>query len=151
MRLFLDANVLFAAAVTPAGRAQRLFDLAGAGLCVLVSTPYVLDEVRRNVHNRYPDALGKLGDLASKLEVTPEADVDLVAWAQEHLPAKDAPVLAAAVASRVDLLVTGDKRHFGALYDRELRGVRVVSLAGALWAILATPDNDDIDVDATSS
>ena len=105
----------------------------------------------RKLTDEYPDRLAELTSLLQYVEQVAEADSDLVLWAQNYLPAKDAPILAAAVASRVDLLVTGDKRHFGALYDRELRGVRVVSLAGALWAILATPDNDDIDVDATSS
>jgi len=40
---------------------------------------------------------------------------------------KDAPVLAAALAARADVLVTGDLKHFGALMDRDDLPLRVRS------------------------
>ncbi len=40
---------------------------------------------------------------------------------------KDVPLLCAAIGSRCDLFVTGDRRDFGDLMDRTVRGVRVVS------------------------
>ena len=43
------------------------------------------------------------------------------------LPPKDAPVLAAAIASRADRLLTGDLKHFGHLYGKTIEGVLVVS------------------------
>ncbi len=136
MKLFLDANVLFAAAATPKGRAQRLFQLAEAGLCELCASPYVLDEVRRNLQHKPPGALVRLHDFLSRLQVLADAEAELVAWAQAYLPAKDAPVLAAAVASRADALVTGDRRHFGGLYGRTLKGVALLGLREALERVL---------------
>ncbi|MEO8717286.1 MAG: hypothetical protein ABI423_03595 [Burkholderiales bacterium] len=53
------------------------------------------------------------------------------------LPAKDQPVLAAAIRHGCDALVTGDRSHFGALYGKTFSGVRVHSprsLAEALFA-----------------
>ena len=43
------------------------------------------------------------------------------------LPPKDAPVLAAAIASKADWLLTGDLKYFGNLYGKTIEGVLVVS------------------------
>ena len=45
----------------------------------------------------------------------------------EDLPSEDLPILAAAVASGCTHLWTGDRRHFGTWYGRQLRGLTVVS------------------------
>jgi hypothetical protein len=50
--------------------------------------------------------------------------------ADEELPieldSKDRPVLLAAIAASVDYLLTGDRTHFGHLYDSKVRGVRIL-------------------------
>ena len=70
-------------------------------------------------------------------EVVTEAPAPLVAWALEHgLPLKDAPILAAAAHANADILATGDLRDFGHLFGKSLRGVRIVSLAKAIEAVL---------------
>ena len=84
-----------------------------------------------------PGALARLRSILNELESAADAGDDLLAWAAgAGLPPKDAPVLAVAVAvavlARADLLVTGDRRHFGALYGRTLRGVRVVTPPDAI-------------------
>ena len=43
------------------------------------------------------------------------------------LPDKDQPVLAAAIRLRCDVLVTGDRTHFGAGYGRTFDGVTIHS------------------------
>ena len=43
------------------------------------------------------------------------------------LPPKDAPILAAAIASKADHILTGDLKHFGHLYGRTFQGVLIVS------------------------
>jgi predicted nucleic acid-binding protein len=45
------------------------------------------------------------------------------------LPEKDRPVLAAAIHHRCDMLVTGDRTHFGQLYGKTIRGVTILSPA----------------------
>jgi len=52
------------------------------------------------------------------------------------LPFKDAPILAAAAAARVDLLVTGVRTHFGHLFGQRLRDVTIVLPAEALARVL---------------
>ena len=48
----------------------------------------------------------------------------------------DANVIFSAVHAQANLLVTGDRRDFGHLFGRALRGTRVVTLAAALDLIL---------------
>ena len=133
MRLFLDANVLFTAAHNPEGRAAAIVKLARRGSCALLTSPHALEEATRNLHVKYPEAAEALARLLRTVTVATEASPPLVTWALEQgLPLKDAPILAAAVAGRADMLVTGDRTHFGSLYGRSLRGVEVVTPAEAL-------------------
>ena len=52
------------------------------------------------------------------------------------LPLKDAPILGAAVQARADMLVTGDARHCGHLYDDVVEGMKIVRPVTALAAVL---------------
>lgn len=140
MRVFLDANVLFAAAISPEGRSAALFLLAGQGSCTLLASPHGIAEARRNLEARYPEATGRFESLLGLVTVVPEAPPALVAWGRRHrLPEEDAPILAAAVEARADVLTTGDKMHFGHLFGRSVRGVRVLRLADALALVLKNP------------
>ncbi|KAB8314593.1 PIN domain-containing protein [Tolypothrix campylonemoides VB511288] len=134
MRLFVDANVIFAAAISPDGRCSALFQLASQGYCALLTSPYALEETQRNLVAKYPDALTRLElSLIPDLIIVKEAPLPRVNWAMEMgLPLKDAPILATAVENRADLLVTGDKTHFGSFYGQVLEGVAVVDLREAI-------------------
>jgi predicted nucleic acid-binding protein len=137
MRVFLDANVLFAAAISPKGRSAALFLLAESRVCTLLASAYAVTEARRNVDAGYPDAMERFEHLVEHVAIVPEATSPRVAWArQQGVPAEDAPILAAAIDAGVDVLVTGDRRHFGHLFERTLEGVRVLSLAQALILVL---------------
>jgi predicted nucleic acid-binding protein len=133
VRLYLDANVLFSAAHSVNGRARGLFRLAEFGFCKLVSSEHAISEARRNILVKHPSAVKDLETLADQLTRVPEAGPGLVSWAAGHgLPENDAPILAAAAAAEVDLLVTGDRRHFGHLFGETIGRVRVVPLRDAL-------------------
>lgn len=133
VRLFLNANVLFSACVTPNGRAAALVELARGGICELLASPHAIHEARRNLELRYPGRIDQLGDVLRTVTLVPEAPTALVHWAGEQgLPPEDAPILAAAVYAKADALVTGDRTHFGPLFGRTLKGVRIVALSHAL-------------------
>ena len=137
MRLFLDANVLFTVAHNPGGRSAALFALARQGACALVTSPHAIDEARRNLGLKYPDALRALDDLLRAARATAEPAGSDIAWAlAQRLPAEDAPILAAAARAGANILVTGDRTHFGAMYGRTLRGVEILSPAVALARVL---------------
>ena len=133
MRLFLDANVLFSAAHSERGRARGLFSLAEDGFCSLVTSEHAIGEARRNLTTKNRAAIGDLEALLGIVTRVSEGGPGLVGWASGlGLPENDAPILAAAAASDAELLVTGDRRHFGYLYGQTIGRVRVVSLREAL-------------------
>ena len=137
MRLFLDANILFSASHRDNGSVRVFFRLAEAGACELVSSAYAIDEARRNLARKYPERVTDLEMLLSRLSVGAEATPENIAWAAaQQLPAKDAPILAAAVQAGVALLVTGDQADFGHLYGKSLRGVRVLPPEVAIEQII---------------
>jgi uncharacterized protein len=136
VKLFLDANVIFAAAISPEGRAQALFALVEAGYGTLLTSSFAAEEARRNIARKYPNDMGRLENLLQQCEVVPEGSPEQFAWVHEHLPSKDAPILAAAVAAGAELLVTGDRAHFGTLYGRTFAGTEVISLAEGLARLL---------------
>ncbi len=137
MKLFLDANVLGSAAFSKEGRARALFRLAERSACVLLSSRHAIGEARRNILLKAPNASESLETLLDQVEVVPAADPRVAAWAAGlGLPPNDAPILAAAAGCQAELLVTGDRRHFGSLYGTRPGGVLVATPETALAMVL---------------
>jgi predicted nucleic acid-binding protein len=137
VRIFQDANVLFATAISPEGRSAELFRMAQEGLCILVTSPHAVEEARRNIVSRYPKSAARLDNLLEVTTLTPEASPASIQTArQRRLPEEDLPILAAAVGAEADVLVTGDKTHSGHLFGATVAGVRVIRLADALALLL---------------
>lgn len=127
MRLFLDANVLFAAAWQE-GRSRALLVLARQVGCTLLTSPHALEEARRNLQAQRPAALPILQAQMADLSLVSEAPAEQLEKAlQRGLPLKDAPILAAAWAAGAEVLVTGDRRHFGHLMGQPVEGLRVLT------------------------
>lgn len=125
MRIFLDANILFSAAKSP-GAIRELLSRAEAAGHVLCAEGYVVAEARRNLEAKAAASLDAFEALLGHVEISPFAATSL-AVAAGLLPEKDQPVLAAAVALRCDVLVTGDRTHFGALYGTVILGTAIHS------------------------
>lgn len=137
MRVFLDANVLFSAAYRDTGSVRAFFALAGAGACSLVSSAHATEEARRNIAAKHSGRIPELEALIGAIELCPEPSAETIAWAAEQgLPPKDAPILAAAVEARCQVLATGDRTDFGALFGRRLRGTVVMLPADAMELLL---------------
>jgi len=116
VKAFLDANVLFSAALGGEGFGL-LWGLAERGAVELVTSSYCYLEARVNLERKAPAAIGRLGERMRVVGlVGPGAEH--AAWAVALLTEKDAAVLAAARAAGADVLLTGDLRHFGSLMTR---------------------------------
>jgi len=138
VRVFLDANMISAAAHWPQGRSRALFRLAAAGRCELIASPHAIQEARRNLGLKSPRGAEAVDALLEGVERVAEAGPHMVESAASHdLQDSDAPILAAAIAAGADFLVTGDRTHFGHLFGSDVGGVRIVSPAEALEAVLA--------------
>ncbi len=124
MRIFLDANVLFSAANHDSNIA-RLVEIAINDHTALTSD-FALEEARRNVQLKRPLWWEGFESLAPHLEVIPSVLFDLPV----ELDEKDRPILCAAIRADCDLLVTGDRKHFGQLYQQAVEGVTIVSVLG---------------------
>jgi len=137
LRIFLDANILFSAAKSNGAVRQLLQDLHADGH-VLAADDYVATEARRNIAAKSTgDAVDYLQALLSRIEVGAVRYNAKTGSVAHWLPEKDRPVLLAAIACHCDVLVTGDRTHFGAGYGQVFEGVTVVSpaqLALALWS-----------------
>jgi len=138
MRVFLDANVLFSAAHTADGNGRALFSLAAVRRGTrLLSSRFAIEEASRNIALKHPESTATLKQLVAHLEICAEPTrTGVEAAASAGLPRKDAPILAAAIAAHADILVTGDRLHFGGLFDQEIEGVMVISPAKAVMRLL---------------
>ncbi|MCG6942990.1 MAG: PIN domain-containing protein [Thiohalocapsa sp.] len=137
VRLFLDANILFSAVYRDGSPALLLFELASAGRSCLVTSRFAWDEAHRNISLKCPGRSPTLDTLRRQLEYAPEPGASSIAdAAKQGLPDKDAPILAAAAGAQVDLLVTGDRAHFGHLYRKSIGDLRVLTLRDAVASLL---------------
>ena len=137
MRLFLDANVLFSAAVSSAGASAGLIALAAAGACELVTSALAVTEATRNLRAKAPAAMDRWGLVDAVVGIVPEADPRLLERVDVVLEAKDRPILAAALGCRATVLVTGDRRLFGSLCGCAIGGTVVLPPREALDRLLA--------------
>jgi len=112
MRLFLDASVLFSAALSERGGAFRIMELGYDGQVELVVSELVLEEARRNLAAKAPQALPAFETfvLAAPFAVVEATRAQVVAMAR-HTVLKDAPVVAAAKRARTKCLVSLDRKH----------------------------------------
>ena len=126
MKVFLDANVLFSAAKSD-GAVRALLRLLVDRGHECWADSYVVAEARRNMVAKGPQTITVLDALLTHLRLA-AAPPDLTpAGHTQWLPEKDRPVLAAAIRLGCDVLVTGDRRHFGVGYGRTFGSVTIHS------------------------
>jgi len=114
VRLFLDANILFTAARTPAGKGAFVIACGGEGYWQLITSAYAVEEARRNLERKTPAALPQLAELLCTLEIvipSPSAPCP------DNLPLKGLPIFQAAHTGAASHLLTGDLKDFGPLMN----------------------------------
>ncbi len=136
MRIFLDANILFSAARAD-GAVRRLLALAEAAGHELWADAYVFEEARRNLAAKTPSGLPVLNAMTTRIKIGGMSTSNSILPDAVSLPEKDRPVLAAAIYHHCDILVTGDRTHFGPLYGKSIQGVTVLSPAMLAETVLA--------------
>lgn len=114
-KLFLDANIFFAATLSPSGGSSMLFELAKHKKVELRSSLYALNEAKRNIlHKTAKTHMPRLYQLVGELKFIDQKvddDRDLLKW-KEWIVKKDAPILLSAQRQHVDYLITLDKKDF---------------------------------------
>ena len=95
----------------------------------LVADGYVVGEARRNLETKFPATIKDFEILMRDVIATPKVCGALNADIAPGLPEKDRPVLAAAIYHQCQVLLTGDKTHFGPFYGHLIEGVAIHSPA----------------------
>ena len=123
-RSFRDANVLFSAAYSARSIVRRIWSF-GPDLVVLLTSEYAIDEARRNL----PDhAVAELAVVLRTVQTVPTpAKRDWIEVPEIVLPAKDRPILQAAIAAHATHLITGDRKHFGRYFGQRIGSLLVMS------------------------
>lgn len=123
MRLFLDANILFTAAHNPKGKSALILELGQEGLWQLVTSAYAPEEARRNIAIKFPACAPQLETLSQTLRIIPDNHgLDC----PDGLVDKDCPIYRAALASKADVLLTGDIHDFGFLMNDRAKAEGIV-------------------------
>jgi predicted nucleic acid-binding protein len=119
--VFLDANILFSAAYQPKSDFLKLWGIPAVRL---VTSAYAADEARRNLQKA--DQRERLEQLLGSVKLV-EATVDTQLPKDIIIPAKDQPILLAAIAANATHLLTGDWKHFGPYRNKVIGGVLILS------------------------
>lgn len=132
MRIVLDTNVLVSAVISGSGPPGLLLDEVRCGRCTLVTSTAQLCELqdvlgRGRLRSRILP--GEADDLIRNLRSVAEVVTDLPDVGDSPDDA-DNLILAAAIAGRADVIVSGDKKHMLSLEDVE--GIPIISARDAV-------------------
>jgi predicted nucleic acid-binding protein len=115
LSLFLDSSALFSSAASARGGARALLVLGETGRVELTISLQVAIETERALARKAPQAIGVLRQLlqAAKIKIVADPPADVVErYTKLIVHRADRPILAAAVLSRADYLVTLNRKHF---------------------------------------
>jgi putative PIN family toxin of toxin-antitoxin system len=135
VRLLLDNNILVSGLLSPAGPPGQLADAWRDERFELISSTEQIQRLadvlaRPKIRNLVGSDLAEklIADIeAASILVEPRRDVDAATDPEDNL------ILGTALAGKVDLIVTGDKRHLLSL--KQVEGISIVTAAEALKAL----------------
>ena len=111
-RVFIDSSVLFSAANSEKGHSRDLLLMGVDQEITIVISLYVLEETIRNLAQlKHPPLMEFNERLAKANPEYKDADKPSVLEAAQLIVLKDAPIIAAAKAAKVDMLVSLDRKH----------------------------------------
>jgi predicted nucleic acid-binding protein len=131
MRVFLDANVLFSASNAGSNIAKLIRLLLSTAEAVTSDLAH--EEARRNILLKRPAWSSDFDELVGREELVASVHFTLPV----ALDDKDVPILCTAIRAQCRYLVTGDKRDFGHLYDKQVKGVTIISPARLASILIA--------------
>ena len=100
---------------------------------VFLTNAYANAEAERNIAVKQPKRLAVHEKFVASLEMIPLQMFD----SGVKLAEKDQPILCGAIAGGADFLLTGDKKDFGSLFGKTVRGVKIVNVQMLLAELIA--------------
>lgn len=114
-RIFLDTSVLFSACSSQSGASARILQLCKQGKMQGYISNYIIDEVKKNVSHKL-DQIGKqrlnIYLLQAHLQIIENPGTAQIQECEKVINRKDAPILAAALKSNAETLVTLNTKDF---------------------------------------
>lgn len=112
VKVFIDASVLIAAAISPTGSSRDLILSSFRGKIKVAVSNLVLEETERNLLKKAPQALPAFRLFINVLNpeiVKPTKSMLLKV--PKVIDIKDVPILAGAIQSKADFLASFDRKH----------------------------------------
>ncbi|MBQ3269474.1 MAG: putative toxin-antitoxin system toxin component, PIN family [Clostridia bacterium] len=131
MKVLIDTNIIISAALNPGGRAAQALFKALLSPYEPVICDYIIDELHRKFQEKFPHRTVELeAFLYNALEIIRVVDTpEDAAQAESRIrDVKDRPILRAALAAGVDLLLTGDADFL----ESDITRPRIISAADFL-------------------
>lgn len=115
IKVFLDASVLVAASASAKGASAYVLHLARQRKIKAFVSEDALSEAAKNVNLKLDD-IGeerlKTYLIKANLKLVDSPEAETIALCEKFIHFKDAPILAAAITKKVDILLTLDRKHF---------------------------------------
>jgi predicted nucleic acid-binding protein len=114
LKAFLDTSALIAGIASSRGAARAVLQLAEMGLIEVVISRQVIVEADRNIEEKLPEILNEYREFINKLGLVLIDDPSQNDFERylKVINYDDAPILASAVGSGADFLITWDRKHF---------------------------------------
>ena len=133
MRLFVDSSVLIAAAASAEGASREVFHRASTRDWRLITTPYAVAEVTRNLAGFAAPVTATWLRLRERLALVDDVlTIDKPAVFPVN---KDRPILFSALAT-ADVLLTLDRADFGRLLGTHFYGLTIMT--PGMWLVRET-------------
>ena len=111
-KVFLDASVLIAAAISPRGAARDLLVAGFRGRLRLALSQLIIDETERNLTRTAPATLAVFTLITQALPAELHIPTrELIEQVATQVAIKDAPVVAGAIAAQAAYLASYDRKH----------------------------------------
>jgi predicted nucleic acid-binding protein len=138
VRLFLDSSVLIAAAASAEGASREVFHRASTRDWRLITTPYAVAEVTRNLAGFTAPVTVAWLRLRPRLDLVDDVlTIDKPAVFPVN---KDRPILFSALAT-ADVLLTLDRADFGRLLGSHFYGLTIMT--PGMWLVRETEAGDE--------
>lgn len=114
MKVFLDSSILFAASYSQTGGSTAIINLAKKGKLLLFSSRFAIKEAERNLSKKAKEHhLDRFYQILEEVKITlVDVKRDLAKKTFGKMTGeKDAPILAAAIKSKANFLLTFDRKH----------------------------------------
>lgn len=112
-KIFLDSSALISGLNSPTGAAGLILSAFLAGEFFVYISKQVVEEVQRNIKAKFPFLQDRfLNFLLTRPKITKQPNIKEIKRAYKLILSDDAPILAAAINSKPDFLITWDIKHF---------------------------------------